>query len=44
MAQLKLAEEANAAGIKTNQPTVGRYLHYLADALLIRELRRYPLG
>jgi hypothetical protein len=38
-----LTQEANAAGFETTQPTVGRYLHYLADALLIREFRRYPL-
>lgn len=42
--QVDLAEEANSAGLRTNQPTVGRYLHYLADALLIREFRRYPLA
>lgn len=39
-----LTQEANAAGFRTTQPTVGRYLHYLADALLIREFRRYPLA
>jgi len=44
IAQKRLADEANAAGYSTNQPTVGRYLHYLADALLIREFRRYPLA
>jgi uncharacterized protein len=44
IAQVKLAENANVAGIPTNQPTVGKYLHYLADALLIREFRRYPLA
>lgn len=44
MAQVKLAENATVAGIPTNQPTVGKYLHYLADALLIREFRRYPLA
>lgn len=44
IAQKKLADEANAAGYATNQPTVGRYLHYLCDALLIREFRRYPLS
>lgn len=44
IAQIKLAETATVAGIPTNQPTVGRYLHYLADALLIREFRRYPLA
>ncbi|MCI0371084.1 MAG: ATP-binding protein [candidate division NC10 bacterium] len=38
-----LTQEANDAGFRTTQPTVGRYLHYLADALLIREFRRYPL-
>jgi predicted AAA+ superfamily ATPase len=44
VSQLELAEEANVAGLRTNQPTVGRYLHYLADALLIREFRRFPLA
>jgi predicted AAA+ superfamily ATPase len=44
LSQVELAEGANAAGIRTNQPTVGKYLHYLADALLIREFRRYPLA
>jgi predicted AAA+ superfamily ATPase len=44
ISQAELAEGANAAGIHTNQPTVGKYLHYLADALLIREFRRYPLA
>jgi predicted AAA+ superfamily ATPase len=44
VSQVKLAEGATVAGIPTNQPTVGKYLHYLADALLIREFRRYPLG
>lgn len=44
ISQVKLAEGATVAGIPTNQPTVGKYLHYLADALLIREFRRYPLG
>jgi hypothetical protein len=39
-----LTREANAAGLQTTQPTVGRYLHFLADALLIREFRRYPLA
>ena len=42
--QIKLAESATAAGIPSKQPTVGRYLRYLADALLIREFRRYPLA
>ncbi len=44
VSQLELASEASSAGLRTNQPTVGRYLHYLADALLIREFRRYPLA
>jgi uncharacterized protein len=44
IAQVKLAEGAAAAGIPANQPTVGKYLRYLADALLIREFRRYPLA
>lgn len=44
VSQVQLAEEAPAAGLQTNQPTVGRYLHYLADALLVREFRRYPLA
>lgn len=44
IAQAKLAENATVAGIPTNQPTVGKYLHYLADALLIREFRRFPLA
>jgi predicted AAA+ superfamily ATPase len=42
--QNELAKAAGAAGFSTNQPTVGKYLHYLADALLIREFRRYPLA
>jgi len=42
--QNKLAEAANVAHFATNQPTVGKYLHYLNDALLIREFRRYPLA
>jgi len=44
LSQVKLATIATEAGIPTNQPTVGKYLHYLADALLIREFRRYPLA
>lgn len=44
IAQLRLAEWANQAGFSTSQPHVGNYLHYLADALLIREFRRYPTG
>lgn len=42
--QNKLAEMANRSGLGANQVTVGQYLHYLADALLIREFRRYPLA
>lgn len=42
--QNKLAAMATDAGFPSNQPTVGKYLHYLADALLIREFRRYPLA
>ncbi len=44
IAQGKLAQELTLSGIPTNQPTVGRYLHYLEDALLTREFRRYPLA
>jgi predicted AAA+ superfamily ATPase len=44
LSQNKLAQSAAEAGFPTNQPTVGKYLHYLADALLIREFRRYPLA
>lgn len=44
VAQNQLATLATQAGFPTNQPTVGKYLHYLADALLIREFRRYPLA
>lgn len=44
VSQLELASEANAAGLRTNQPTVGRYLHYLSDSLLVREFRRFPLA
>lgn len=43
VAQNKLADEANVAKIPASQVTVGQYLHYLNDALLIREFRRYPL-
>jgi predicted AAA+ superfamily ATPase len=44
IAQFKLAQDLSVAGLPANQPTVGRYLHYLDDALLIREFRRYPLS
>lgn len=44
ISQPRLTDLANTAGFRTTQPTVGRYLHYLADALLIREFRRFPLG
>jgi predicted AAA+ superfamily ATPase len=43
VSQGALTQECNAAGFRTAQPVVGRYLHYLADAMLIREFRRYPL-
>jgi predicted AAA+ superfamily ATPase len=43
VSQGKLAGDCNVAGFRTSQPVVGKYLHYLADALLIREFRRYPL-
>ena len=39
-----LAKACNDAGYTTSQPVVGKYLHYLADALLIREFRRFPLA
>lgn len=42
--QNKLADMAVRSGLSANQVTVGQYLHYLADALLIREFRRYPLA
>ncbi|MBI1831772.1 MAG: ATP-binding protein [Planctomycetes bacterium] len=42
--QLRLTEYANEQGFATSQPLVGNYLHYLADALLIREFRRYPIA
>ncbi len=44
ISQPSLVEEAAAGGFTTTQPTVGRYLHYLADALLTREFRRFPLS
>lgn len=44
LAQNKLTQTLNLQGFATNQPTVGKYLHYLADALLTREFRRYPLA
>jgi predicted AAA+ superfamily ATPase len=42
--QNRLAETAAVYGFQTSQPHMGNYLHYLADALLIREFRRYPLA
>lgn len=42
--QGSLTMVCNDAGFRTKQPTVGRYLHYLSDAMLIREFRRYPLS
>jgi hypothetical protein len=44
ISQSALAQACNSAGFRTSQPVIGRYLHYLADTLLIREFRRYPLG
>jgi hypothetical protein len=44
VSQGSLAQICNAAGFRTTQPVVVRYLHYLSDALLIREFRRYPLA
>lgn len=44
ISQNRVAEDASAAGLRTSQPLVGNYLRYLADALLIREFRRYPLA
>jgi predicted AAA+ superfamily ATPase len=44
ISQGALTQACNAAGFRTAQPVVGRYLHYLADAMLIREFRRYPLA
>ena len=43
ISQNRLAEDANAAGFKASQPHIGRYLHYLSDALLTREFMKYPL-
>lgn len=43
VSQGSLTQACNAAGFRTAQPIVGRYLHYLADAMLVREFRRYPL-
>jgi predicted AAA+ superfamily ATPase len=42
MSQNRLAEDANSSGLRTSQPIIGTYLHYLAAALLIREFRRFP--
>jgi predicted AAA+ superfamily ATPase len=44
ISQNALVQVMNAMGFKTNQPTIGKYLHYLADALLTREFARYPLA
>jgi predicted AAA+ superfamily ATPase len=44
VSQGALTQDCNAAGFRTAQPVVGRYLHYLTDAMLIREFRRYPLA
>ncbi|MBI2919747.1 MAG: ATP-binding protein [Planctomycetes bacterium] len=42
--QVSAAESARSAGYEANQVTVGRYMHYLVEALLVREFRRYPLA
>jgi predicted AAA+ superfamily ATPase len=42
--QNRLAKDANNSGFATSQPHVGNYIHYLADALLIREFMRYPIA
>jgi len=42
--QNRLADSAEVTGFKASQPHIGNYLHYLADALLTREFRRYPLA
>ena len=42
--QTTLADACSAAGYRTSQPVIGRYLHYLTDALLTREFRRFPLA
>ncbi|MSR47232.1 MAG: ATP-binding protein [Planctomycetes bacterium] len=39
-----LAQDCTVAGFRATQPLIGRYIHYLAGALLIREYRRYPLA
>ena len=44
ISQSRLAEDANVSGLRTSQPIIGTYLRYLADALLIREFRRYPVA
>jgi predicted AAA+ superfamily ATPase len=44
VSQGALTQDCNAAGFRTAQPVVGRYIHYLAAAMLIREFRRYPLA
>ncbi len=44
IAQNRLAETAERYGFKTSQPLIGNYLHYLSDALLTREFRRYPFA
>jgi len=44
VSQGQLTQVCIEAGYKTAQPVVGRYVHYLSDAMLIREFRRYPLA
>ena len=42
--QNRLTDAAAVLGIKASQPIIGSYLHYLSDALLTREFRRYPIA
>jgi predicted AAA+ superfamily ATPase len=44
ISQNRAAEDAQAAGYQTSQPNIGNYLHYLGDALLVRQFPRYPLA
>ncbi len=44
IAQNRMAAHFAALGIPATQPTVGKYLRYLASALLVREFSRYPLA
>ncbi len=44
ISQTKLAELAKAQGYSASRPTVGTYIGYLCDALLVRQFPRYPLA